>query len=143
MAHTTCLVCLITTFSLRCKKCLGWCAASSGYIAKLKQSIFFGYLWTIHFEKCKHLLEYWYYLLLWYLWRSKLSIWHLWQPKTAVFLQRFVIRNVLLWKPTHLTSGMGEPQISKWSKLPIFLWQTMTGITLTTRQVVYPINQSV
>ncbi len=49
MAHTTCLVCLISTVSGPCKKskiCLGKCGASSGHIIKLKQSIFCRYLWT-------------------------------------------------------------------------------------------------
>ena len=47
MADTTCLVCLICTVSGRCKKgkCLGRCGASSRHTTKLKQSIFFRYLW--------------------------------------------------------------------------------------------------
>ncbi len=45
MAHTACLVCLISTVSGRSKKSLK-CGISSGHITNLKQSIFsFQYLW--------------------------------------------------------------------------------------------------
>jgi len=49
MVHTTCLVCFISTVngcSKKKGKCLGRCGASSGHITKLKQSIFFRYLWS-------------------------------------------------------------------------------------------------
>jgi hypothetical protein len=48
MAHTACRVCLISTVSGYCKKngkCLGRCGTSRGHTTKLKQSIFFRFLW--------------------------------------------------------------------------------------------------
>ncbi len=55
MVHTACLVCFISTVNGHCKKqtkkqgkCLGRCGASSGHTTKLKQSIFFRYLWVRH-----------------------------------------------------------------------------------------------
>jgi len=44
MARTACLVCIISTVSGQ--KCLGRCGASSRHKTKLKQSIFFRYLWV-------------------------------------------------------------------------------------------------
>ncbi len=52
MACTTCLVCFIGTVKGGSKKkekkgkCFGSCGASSGHTTKLKQSIFFRYLWS-------------------------------------------------------------------------------------------------
>jgi hypothetical protein len=48
MARTACLVCFISTVNGGSKKggkCLGRCGASSRHTTKLKQSIFFRYLW--------------------------------------------------------------------------------------------------
>ncbi len=56
MAHTACLVCLVSTVSGRCKNALGKRSASSGHITKLEQSPFLRYLWIkcSHFVCCNH-----------------------------------------------------------------------------------------
>jgi hypothetical protein len=54
MACTACHVCFISTVNGCSKKikikgkCLGRSSASSGHTTKLKQSIFFRYLWSVH-----------------------------------------------------------------------------------------------
>jgi len=48
MEHTACLVCFISTVnscSKKMGKCLGRCGAISRHTTKLKQSLFFRYLW--------------------------------------------------------------------------------------------------
>ncbi len=46
MAHTTCLVCLVSTVSDCHKNTLGRTSASNGHITKLEQSTFLRYLWA-------------------------------------------------------------------------------------------------
>jgi hypothetical protein len=56
MAHTTCLVCLISAVNGRNKKNLGIGGASSGHITNLKQSMFlFQHLWFQITKKSRHL----------------------------------------------------------------------------------------
>jgi len=54
MAHTACLVCLISTVSGRSKKSQN-CGASSGHITKLKQSIYKIYMAGIDKTAHEHL----------------------------------------------------------------------------------------
>ncbi len=49
LAHTTYLVCLVSTISDCCKNALGRCSASRGQITKLELFTFLRYLWFYHF----------------------------------------------------------------------------------------------